>query len=547
MVPLDAEIANASALVVDGNAGSRGVLVNMLYDAGVGKVSQKRRAADARRTLETQRFDIVICEYAFDGEPVSGQDLMDDLRATHLLPLSTVVMMISAEAAYAKVAEAAEAALDGYLIKPHTEEALRQRLRQAREQKRALRDIFERIETGDALGAAEACEVRCQVRGRGWLGAARIGAELWLRLGRPHAAQKLFDAILQLGAVPWARLGIARTQYDAGAVLQARRTLESLLNEQPAYADAYDVMGRVLVDQGLPTMALDAMRQATSLTPGSISRQVKYGLLAFYYGSTTDALGALAKAARMGVNSRVFDLQGLVLLAALQFDGADRRGLAASRSSLAAACARHPESARLRRFDSVIDALKALLDRRVADAVGATRACMREILAPTFEFEAACNVLTLVARLEKNELHMEDLDQDVGALALRFAVSHAACDFLVRAILALPPYERIIREGYELICAQAEEALSKTVGGDPGEAVCLLLDNFESSLNAKLLDLAIGTIERHGPQIENCAALAARAHALQQQYGSYGTQVGLSRASEPGSMAATARGRGSSQ
>lgn len=541
MLPLDAHIAHANALVVDGNASSRSVLVNMLHEAGVMRVSQERRAMDARRTLETQRFDIVVCEYSFDDEPVSGQDLMDDLRSAHLLPLSTVVMMISAEAAYTRVAEPAEAALDAYLIKPHTEEALRQRLRQAREHKRMLMDIFDQIERGDALGAAQACEFRCRTRGPGWLGAARIGAELWLRLGKPRAAQELFDAILQRGAVPWARLGIARTQYDAGAVMQARRTLESLLNEQPAYADAYDVMGRVLVDQGLPTMALDALRQATALTPGSIARQVKHGLLAFYFGNADEAIEALAKAARMGLNSRVFDLQGLVLLAALQFDRADRRGLAATRSSIGTVCARHPDSARLRRFEKIIDALKSLLDRRVADAVGMARGCLGEIEVPNFDFEAACNVLTLIARLEKNELKLDDLAHDVGLLARRFAVSHASCDFLVQSILALPPFETIIREAYGEINAQTEQAVSRTVQGDPEEAVRLLLDHFETSLNAKLLDLAIGTLECHHDRIGDHDALSARANALRERFNPYGTPVSMSRSSEPRSMVANAR------
>lgn len=42
---------------------------------------------------------------------------MDDLRLSRLLPLSTVVVMIYGEAGYCKVAEAAEAALDAYLVK----------------------------------------------------------------------------------------------------------------------------------------------------------------------------------------------------------------------------------------------------------------------------------------------------------------------------------------------------------------------------------------------------------------------------------------------
>ncbi len=538
MQPLDKDIGKARALVVDSNAGSRSALVGMLTDLGVQTIVQARRAQDARRTLEQHRFDIVLCEYHFDGEPVSGQDIMDDLRLAHLLPLSTVVVMISSEAGYGNVAEAAEAALDAYLLKPHTADALRLRLLQARQRKTALKEIFGLIDKDELLAAAELCDVRFRTRGAGWLQAARIGAELWLRLGKPHAAQEMFDSILQVGAVPWARLGIARSQYDSGGAIQARRTLESLLNEQPSYADAYDVMGRVLLDQGLPDKALDALRQATALTPGSVARMVKHGLLAFYYGEPKEAADVLAKASRLGLNSRIFDLQALVLLAAVQFDLSDRRGLGTSLSSMTAARAPQMQSARLRRFETVILSLKSLMERRVADAVRHARELIAEVTTPTFEFEAACNLVALLARLTKHELALESLDDDIHVLARRFAVSRTTCELLVRAAQGNLAFEKNIRDTYAVTCSDAEEAVSKTVAGDPRSAVIMLLSRAEVSFNAKLIDLALHTIARHRARIEGVDLLNSKAESLHKQYRAYGAQVHLSRANEPRAMAA---------
>jgi CheY-like chemotaxis protein len=540
MLLLDGDIGRCKALVVDGNAGSRTALTGMLREFGLANVVQARRAQDARRLLETQHFDIVVCEYHFEDEPVSGQDLMDDLRLAHLLPLSTVVVMISSEAGYAKVAEAAEAALDAYLIKPHTEAALRERLVQARARKIQLKDIITLVEQDKHLEAAEMCQLRFDTKGPAWLQAARIGAELWLRLGKPHAAQSMFDAILKVGAVPWARLGVARAHYDSGSMAMARRTLESLLNEQPSYADAYDVMGRTLLDQGLPEMALDALRQATSLTPGSVARMVKHGLLAFYYGDPQEAADVLAKAARLGLNSRVYDLQGLVLLAAVQFDLADRRGLATSLSGITSARTAHQGSARLRRFEAVIRTLKSLMERRVGDAVKDAKELVAEVRSPDFEFEAACNLLALLARITKSELALEGLEDDVRALARRFAVSRTTTQLLIRAARAQAPFEQIISDAYAAICAEAEEAVSKTIAGAPGEAVELLLAHAEKSLNAKLVDLALHTLERHRSRIANAEALMVRADRLQKFRG-YGTQVHLSRANEPRTMAAVGK------
>jgi len=525
MTPLDSEMDGTKALVIDGNNASRGLLVTLLREFGVGEVAQARRAQDARRILELQRFDIVVCDYHFDGEPVTGQDLMDDLRLAHLLPLSTVVVMISAEAGHAKVAEAAEAALDAYLIKPHTADALRQRLLQARQRKRALKDVISLVEKQAYLEAAELCQVRFDTRAPAWVQAARIGAELWLRLGKPQAAQNMFDAILEIGAVPWARLGVARSQYDRGGTSQARRSLESLLSEQPGYADAYDVMARVLLDQGLPDKALSASREALSLTPGSVTRLVKHGLLAFFYGDPGEAREALARAARFGLNSKTFDLQGLVLLAMMQFDKGDARGLAQSWRSMTAARAGRLGSDRLRRFEAVIGAMKALLERQVSEAIVLTRGLVSESRDPTFEFEGACNLLALLSRLTHHELRLESLDHDVLVLAQRFAVSHTTCDLLIRSLQTDASLATIVREAYAGVCAEAEDAVSNTLKGMPGEAAKLLLARAESTLNAKLMDLAIHTMDRHGRNIDGVDAMRDRALALHERYRSYGTQV----------------------
>jgi hypothetical protein len=292
-------------------------------------------------------------------------------------------------------------------------------------------------------------------------------------------------------------------------------------------------MGRVLLDQGQPEAALDAMRQATSLTPGSVARLVKHGLLAFYYGEPKEAADVLGKAARLGLNSRVFDLQGLVLLAAVQFDIADRRALNQSLHAIEAARASLQGSARLRRFSSVIRVLNLLLERKVADAVVIARELIAEIPAPNFEFEAACNLLAMLSRLSQNELQLDGVLDDVGQLARRFAVSHTTTELLVRASNGHAGYEAIIREAYSQIAARAEEAVSRILAGQPTEAVQMLLQSAETTRNAKLIDLAMHTIERHRDRIVQVETLQSQVASLHSRYRGYGTQVHLSRGGDP--------------
>ena len=538
---LDRDIVTASALLIDGNARSRNVLAAMLMGFGVPTVVQASSAEAARRMLEYRRFDIVLCEYHFEGHALNGQELLDDLRSAQLLPLSTVVVMISGETAYAKIAEVAEAALDAYLIKPHSEQALRDRLVQARLRKRVLKDVIDRVDRGDYLDAARLCQARFQARAPLWIEAARIGAELWLRLGQPKAAQAMFDGILQVRRMPWARLGIARSEYASGSVLQARRTLESLLEDQPAYADAYDVMGRVLLDQGEPDKAVDALRRAVALTPGSVARGVKFGLLAFYFGDAAEARQALERAAAAGAHSKVFDLQGLVLLATLQYDAADLPAVTQSAKGMTLARAPHPGSARLRRFEAVTGIYRALLERRVIDAAAAARHMFGELHAPDFDFEAACNALTMISRLHNHELRLGDIGHQTAVLARRFAVSRTTCD-LLRAAAGQPHLQQAIADAYAGIGAEAQRAVAHSVGGAPRDAVLALLAAAEATLNGKLIDLAAQTLAKHAGRIEGAAALQARIDALNEGFRSYGAQARLNRADDPRTLAAAAQG-----
>ncbi len=526
---LDAEIHHAKAYVADGNAVSRAALVAMLKSAGVGVVEQGARLADARRALEGRRFDIVLCEYHFPGEAGSGQDMLADLRLAQVLPLDTVVVMISGEAAYSQVAEAAEAALDAYVLKPHTEQALHQRLADARRRKRLLKPILDHVAAQRYPEAAQLCEALLASRGPAWVHAARIGAELLARLGQPHAAQKMLEAVLAARALPWARMGIARTQYQAGSLHQARRTLESLLMEHPGYADAYDVMGRVMLEQGDNAGALDTLRRASQLTPGSVGRLQKLGVLAFYHGSPVEAAAALQQASVAGLNSKVFDLQGLVLLAALQYDQRESRALALSHASLQRMRRDLPDSVRVAGFAKVVEALYRLSMREVPEAIKLAREMLQSVTAPKFDFEAACNLLVLVARLYADETRLDDIQHWMLLLARRFAVSKATSDMLASAARKVPTLVDPLRAGYAHICSIAESAVSRSVAGERREAVLELLAQAENTLNAKLLDLADHTLQRHADTVPDAQALKDRIDALRRSHHGYGTQINLTR------------------
>jgi len=512
------DLSASQALVIDDNATSRSILVSQLRDFGMSTVVQCARLVDARRQLEFRSFDVVICEHHFRGENSSGQDLLDDLRRNQLLPFSTVFIMITAEATYAKVAEAAESALDGYLLKPHKATQLGERLYQARLRKMSLQEIFTAIEAEDFEAAAKLCQQRFDEKGLFWLYAARIGAELMLRTGKYAQAQTLYEAVIAAKTLPWAKLGVARSLLDDGQVVRAASTLENLISEEPTYSDAYDVLGRAQFELGNFDQAMATYKMASDLTPASISRLQNLGMMAYYAGLREDAAKALDGVCRIGLDSKMFDCQTLVLLAFTGLERGDRKILQRCRSDFERLLEKDPHNQRQRRLANIVDALALIEQQSFARALDAVRALVAGIEDPQFDFESSCNLLTLVAHLANKTIQLDEVESVVDTLGVRFCTNRAMSELLVGAVAVHDPYVAHIRDAQVKVLKLAEHALSLSLGGDPAAAVEELLAHSRSTLNAKLIETAGSVLQRYAGQIADTERLSAAVQDLRERY-----------------------------
>jgi len=520
-------LSTSIALVIDANPTSRSVLVSQLRDFGMGSVVQAAKLVDARRQLEYRKFDVVLCEHHFQGETMSGQDLLDDLRRNQLLPFSTVFLMVTGEATYAKVAEAAESALDGYLLKPHKANQLGERLRQARIRKTSLQEIFSAIEVEDFETAATLCLQRFETKGLFWLYAARVGAELLLRLGKFDQAQKLYQAVVAAKTLPWAKLGVARSLLDEGQTAKAVSTLENLISEDPNYADAYDVMGRAQFEQGKFADALATYKMASTLTPASISRLQNLGLMSYYCGDRKGAEQVLDRTARLGLDSKMFDCQTLVLLAFSRFESGDRKGLQRCRDDFARLMERNPDNARQQRLSGIVDALQLLEAGQFAQALASVRSQCQRIKDPDFDFESASNLLALLAQLANKAIQLDEVGAMVTTLSLRFAGTRALSELLAGAAGTHPPYADLVRAAHGNILKLAETAMTLSLQGDPQAAVIDLVRHGQETLSGKLIETAYLVLHRYADKIKNATELNALVHDLRLRYGTQITRAAL--------------------
>jgi CheY-like chemotaxis protein len=515
---IDDDLSLSRALVVDGNPNSRSILVSQLREFGMGAVSQASRLSDARSMLEGQFYDVVLCEQYFPNETATGQELLDDLRRSQLLPFATVFIMVTGEATYTRVAEAAESALDGYLLKPHKANELAERLRQSRIRKASLQDIFAAIEWEEFERAADLCLERYETRGLFWLYTARVGAELLMRIGRFDEAQVLYEAIVAAKTLPWAKLGVARAMMESGQTAHAVSALEALVDDDPTYADAYDVMGRAQFELGNLDKALATYKMASDLTPNSVSRLQKLASMTFYTGDVKAAEKLLDRATTIGLDSKMFDPQTLVILAFTRLESKNRKGLQRCRDDFTRLLERSPGNPRLVRQVEVIEILGELMSDRSASALERTRAMNQTAKQADFDFEACSNLASLCAQLARRKLGQGVTGDIVESLAMRFCTNRPLTEMLAGSAQAHEPLPARIREAGVQIMKISQDAVSLAMRGDPSSAVQQLLIEGQTTLNAKLIETAYQLLNRYQSKVPDASALSEAIEALRSRY-----------------------------
>ena len=164
---LGSDLKRMRVLLVDRHTSARNSLRIILSTLGVSAVHSAATSAEVLRQVRAYPFDIILADYQLD-DGRDGQQLLEELRQKHLISLSTVYMVITAERAYHNVVSVAELAPDDYLIKPFTSEQLQGRLAKALYKKQFFEAVFARLDNGafaDALGICEHCtfDHRCHV------------------------------------------------------------------------------------------------------------------------------------------------------------------------------------------------------------------------------------------------------------------------------------------------------------------------------------------------------------------------------------------------
>lgn len=116
---------NMKILVVDDFSTMRRIIKNLLKDLGFTSIQEADDGNTALPMLQQGDFDFVVTDWNMPG--MQGIDLLRAIRADDNLK-HLPVLMVTAEAKKEQIVAAAQAGVNGYVVKPFTAATLKEKL-----------------------------------------------------------------------------------------------------------------------------------------------------------------------------------------------------------------------------------------------------------------------------------------------------------------------------------------------------------------------------------------------------------------------------------
>ena len=124
---------NMKILIVDDFSTMRRIIKNLLRDLGFNNTTEADDGQTALPILQAGGIDFLVTDWNMPG--MQGIDLLKAVRADQKLA-SMPVLMVTAEQKREQIIEAAQAGVNGYIVKPFTAATLKEKIDK----------IFERID-----------------------------------------------------------------------------------------------------------------------------------------------------------------------------------------------------------------------------------------------------------------------------------------------------------------------------------------------------------------------------------------------------------------
>ncbi|WP_417552345.1 response regulator [Marinomonas fungiae] len=270
--------SDKKALLIEDMAEARIMQKKMLNDFGFKSIEIAMKAESAIELLRSHSYDVILSDYNL-GNGKDGQQLLEEVRHSHLIPNTSTYLMVTAETSTEMVMGAIEYAPDGYITKPFSQAMLERRLLKLMENKELLIKVNKALDANDYDTAIQEAKVvankhpalqsRCQ----------RIIGDALISLERYQEALDVFVESRKDSKMPWAVFGEAKCHYFLNNIDKAEAKFRQLTLDNKFFVSAYDWLAKTLVKKGELDSAQAVLVDAVSRSPKNLMRQIELGKL----------------------------------------------------------------------------------------------------------------------------------------------------------------------------------------------------------------------------------------------------------------------------
>jgi len=274
---LDKSFTNkCKVLVIDDQELAIGYLKYPLEKLGFHDVTFTDKVSSAITLISTRVYDLIICAYEFRKEK-DGYFLYDELKRNNRLSLQTTFVFVSADTSLELINSIIELQPDDFLAKPFNTKELERRLHRALTRKRAMRQVYKTMQSGDYDKALELINrfLSDNTHADYFPTALKTKGEILLKLDDAHQARDFYQAIVDVQSFSWAQLGLIKSLLQMNDDTEAEKQILRLALKPDAQLHAYDLLTELQIKQKDYDTALDSTLVAAEASPRNLHRHRK--------------------------------------------------------------------------------------------------------------------------------------------------------------------------------------------------------------------------------------------------------------------------------
>jgi tetratricopeptide (TPR) repeat protein len=267
-------------LVIDDFHEFRAAIRYMLQSFGVVSIDNAYSGESAIDQIQNNAYDVILCDYNLGENKKDGQQILEEIKHRDLIKLSTVFIMITAENKTEMIMGVAEYYPDDYLMKPFTRDVLRARIEKAFRKKNDLELVETAIQRKEYRHAIKLCEEQITKHRPNLFEYMKLKGELYLKISDYPRARELYEEVLSIREIPWAKIGLGRVFFHQEEYSQARDIFSYLVEENKRNIAAYDWLANTLLKLNFTEEARTILQDAVTISPKSVNRQKQLGEIA---------------------------------------------------------------------------------------------------------------------------------------------------------------------------------------------------------------------------------------------------------------------------